>query len=426
MRKYTTKREKTNILLVFFVFFLSTRASGISNSNFVLFGALSYCLFMAYLRMIRIDRSFIFFIFIFSAIVFQNLLHLQEYFDLMRYLKLLSVIVISYLTIKMVKFDFFRHFSTIVYYVILISLPFYAWQLVSPGSLHSFGRALNSVLPGLLDIAVNVENTSLNILVYTIEFVENFRNSGIMWEPGGFATIIALAFYFEMLMTDFVFNKRSLVFLLGITTTFSTTGYLVTLIILLFVLSKKAATSTSRYFKPVLYFFATSFLIIAVVMFFESPIFLQKITEEIAVQQEVIMHMDDYDEGVKSLGRFGSMEVDLLSIQDKLFFGRGYTDENFRNEHVHFNFTNGLSTYFGRMGIVGLIWLLFSLHRSGKLIAFGLNPGGKGNILLLLVLLISFSNPVLFTPLYLTLQLFFIPFKVRKNETPLVYSNSRT
>lgn len=421
---FTKRQNKTNAILVFLVFFLSTRASGIANSNIMLFGVLLYNIWIAYKRKIKLDRSFIVFFAIFGLIVFQNFLRLQEYFDPMRYLKLVSVMVIAYLTIKIVRFEFFKHFTRIVYWLVLLSFPFYIFQLISPTSLLAIGRSLNGIVPGLMDIATNKENTSLNMLVYTIEFVESFRNSGIMWEPGGFATTIALALYFEMLSNGYKFTKRIWIFIVGVITTFSTTGIIVITILLLYILFQKALAAKSRYLKPILYFTVTLFTVGTILAFFQSPILLQKITEEIEVQQYIIENMDSFDEGVQSLGRFGSLEVDLKSIQDKPLFGRGYTDENFREEYVNFNFTNGLSTFIGRMGLVGLIWLMVSLQRSGNTITLALNGKKKGNILPVLVLVISFSNPVLFTPLYLVLQFFFLPFKVKKHEPGTVYRYS--
>jgi len=423
-QQFTKKQNKTNAILVFLVVFLSTRASGIANSNIMIFGVLIYNFWIAYLRKIKPDKSIFIFFSLFGLVVFQNFFRLQEYFDPMRYLKLISLMVIAYLTIKIVRFDFFRHFCRIMYWLILLSIPFYIYQLIAPASLLSLGRTLNSIFPGLMDIATNKENTSLNMLVYTIEFVENFRNSGIMWEPGGFATTIALALYFEMLSNGFKFTRRIWIYIAGVITSFSTTGIIVTTILLLYILFQKASSARSRYLKPVLYFMVTLFTTGTVLAFFQSPILFQKISEEIEVQQYIIENMDSFDEGVQSLGRFGSLEVDLRSIQDKPIFGRGYTDENFREEYENFNFTNGLSTFIGRMGLVGLIWLIISLHRSGNAITLAINGQKKGNILPILVLVISFSNPVLFTPLYLVLQFFFLPFKVKRHEPETVYRYS--
>lgn len=423
----TGKNKTSEWLLVLMVFVLSTRASGLANSNLLLFSVLLYNIYLALYRQIRFDRSFLFFVFFFILITFQNYTHLGPYFDPLRYLKLFSIIIISYLTIKIVKFRIFVHYNNIIYKVVLFSLPFYVWQLLSSGSLYAVGKALNGALPGLMDTVDYLDtNTSLNILVYTIEFVENFRNSGVMWEPGGFATVIAIALYFEFLLYDYKFTKRSWVYLLGIITTFSTTGYLITCLLLFFFLFKMAKKSSSRFLKPILYFSVPVFLTVLVILFFQMPIFYEKILYQFNEQQQLVENVREFD-SFQSLGRFGSLQVDLASIQDQPFFGRGYTDEDFMSAYEVINFTNGLGTFIGRMGIIGFVWLVFSLYRSGKIINAGVNFSGSNfNLLPILVLLIAFSNPVLFTPLFILLQLFFIPFKNTKQYYEPVYSDSST
>lgn len=407
-------KEKTDLFLVFLIFFLSTRASGLSLSNVFLFGSLLCNIIVAVNRKIKIDRSFIVFFIFLLIIITQNLIQLGEFFDPLRYVKLLSLILTAYFTVKIVRFDFFVHFNKIVLYVICISLPFYLWQLADIESFHNVGKTLNTIFSGLMDVSTVVGNESLNILIYTIEFVEKFRNSGPMWEPGGFATIIVLALYFELLQTDYSFNKRSWVYLLGIFITFSTTGYISALIVIFLYLSKKAKQSSSKYLRPLLYLLLPIFIVVAGLLFFNTPIFYQKIVAEISTQNDMVKNISDYGNSFKSLGRFGSLQMDLNSIQDKFVFGRGYTDEDFRMKYQNFNFTNGLSSFIGRMGIVGLVWLLISLIKSGKLIVFGLSGSVSGSIIFLaLILIISFSNPVLFTPLFLVLQLFFIPYKLK-------------
>jgi hypothetical protein len=308
--------------------------------------------------------------------------------------------------------DFFVHFNKIVYYTIWFSIPFYLWQLVSVESLHQVGKSMNAIFPGLMDVSTISGNESLNILFYTIEFVENFRNSGPMWEPGGFATVIVLALFFELLQNNFKFTKVCWVFVLGVLITFSTTGYITALVVIFFFLSKKAQQSSSRFFKPLLYMLLPAFLVTTVIVFLNAPIFYEKIITEITMQSEMIKNLSDYGDKFQSLGRFGSLQVDLSSLEGKFLFGRGYTDENFREKYENLYFTNGLSSFIGRMGLVGLAWLLFSLFKSGKLVVYGLSGSGSGSLTyLLLVIIIAFSNPVLFTPLFLVLQLFFIPFK---------------
>jgi hypothetical protein len=404
--------NKTDLFLVFLIFFLSTRASGLSVSNFFLFGSLLLNVIIAYTRKIRIDKPFIIFFVLLMLVVLQNFIRLGEYFDLFRYLKLLSLILTAYLTIKIVRFNFFAHFNTIVLYAVLFSLPFYLWQLVSVESLHHVGKELNGIFSGLMDVSAVAGNESLNIFFYTIEFVENFRNSGPMWEPGGFATVIVLALFFELLQNNYRFSRASWVYVFGIFITFSTTGYITALVVIFFFLAKKAQQSSSRFLKPLLYLLLTAFIIVIGIVFLNTPIFYQKIVTEISTQNEMIANISDYGDRFQSLGRFGSLQVDLSSLQDKFVFGRGYTDEDFKLKYENLNFTNGLSSFVGRMGLVGLAWLLVSLFKSGKLIVYGLTGSASGSmIFLVLVIIIAFSNPVLFTPLFLVLQLFFIPFK---------------
>ena len=254
------------------------------------------------------------------------------------------------------------------------------------------------------------------MLFHTIEFVENFRNSGPMWEPGGFATVIVLALFFELLQNNNQFTRRCWIYLIGIFITFSTTGYITALIVLFFYLVKKAKQTSTKYLKAVLYFILPAFISITCFVFLYSPIFYEKIVGEISSQNEMMENISDYGESFKSLGRFGSLEMDMNSIQNTFVFGRGYTDEDFKKKYENFAFTNGLSNFVGRMGIVGLAWLLVSLYKSGRLIFYGLTGSFSASLVyLVLIITMAFSNPILFTPLFLVLQLFFIPFKPYPN-----------
>ena len=160
-----------------------------------------------------------------------------------------------------------------------------------------------------------------------------------------------------------------------------------------------------------------------VAVFFSSDLMFSKIKFlyiEQMTKVEDMEHVESLGLDAKfSLGRFGSLLIDLRSMQENLFFGRGYDDDHFRHGNLeNFNLTNGLSNYTARLGILGFIWLLISLSKSGRLLVFALSGSvGKNNILILIVPLIAFSNPVLFTPLYLLLSILFIQFKPLQKTT---------
>lgn len=400
-------------LLVFLVLLISSRASVIANADSTLFITLFINLYVMVRRNIKIDKPFIVVVVAFLLLVLQNYYQNDGDINLLRYVKLFSIISIAYFTIKITGFSFFSYYNTFMYAAILCSLPFYLWQVLSTDSLHSFGTALSNIFPGLVD---NLPS-SQNILFHTIEFVDKYRNSGPMWEPGGFATMIVLAIYFEFLKNKFTINKRVLVYFFGVLITFSTTGYLLCMILMFVYLINMIRTKSPRRRFSLYLLVIPGFLMATVAVFFSSDLMYNKIQflyNDQMSKVEDMEHVESLGLDAKfSLGRFGSLLVDLRSMQENLFFGRGYDDDHFRHGNFEsFNLTNGLSNYIARLGILGFIWLLISLSKSGRLLVFALSGSvGKNNILILIVPLIAFSNPVLFTPLYLLLSFLFIPFK---------------
>ena len=406
-------------LLVFLIILISSRASVIANSEITIFIALFINIAVMAARKIKIDRPFLLVIVGYVLFVAQNYYQNDGQINLLRYVKLFSILSIAYCTIKVVAFDFFKYYNAFIYAAIICSLPFYCWQVVATDSLHNFGNAISHLAPSLVD---NLPS-SQNILFHTIEFVDKYRNSGPMWEPGGFATMIVLAIYFEFLQNKFTINKKILVYLFGIFITFSTTGYLLCMILLfVYLLNLVKKESPRRQFS--LYFLLIpGFVVGTALIFFSSDLMYNKIVflyNDQMAKVEEMEHVESLGLDAKfSLGRFGSLLVDMRSIQDNLLFGRGYDDDHFRHGNFDsFNLTNGLSNYTARLGILGFIWLLFSLQKSGRILTYALSGyKGKNNLLILIVPLIAFSNPVLFTPLYLLLTLLFIPFKPLRTKT---------
>ncbi len=400
-------------LLVFLIILISSRASVIANSEITIFIALFINVGVMAARKIKIDRPFLLVVVVYALFVAQNYYQNDGQINLLRYVKLFAILSIAYCTIKVVGFDFFMHYNTFIFAAIIGSLPFYCWQVISTDSLHNFGNAISHIAPSL------VENlpSSQNILFHTIEFVDKYRNSGPMWEPGGFATMIVLAIYFEFLQNKFTITKKIVVYLFGIFITFSTTGYLLCIILFfVYLLNLIKKVSPRRQFSLYM-LLIPGFVLGTAFIFFSSDLMYNKIQflyNDQMSKVEDMQHVENLGLDAKfSLGRFGSLLVDMRSIQDNVLFGRGYDDDNFRHGNFEsFNLTNGLSNYTARLGILGFLWLLFSLQKSGKILSYALSGSKeKNNILILIVPLIAFSNPVLFTPLYILLTLLFIPYK---------------
>ena len=66
------------------------------------------------------------------------------------------------------------------------------------------------------------------MFIFTIEArASQFRNTGFTWEPKAFANFLMLGILFNLLRYRLrFFNKRMIIMLITLITTFSTTGYI--------------------------------------------------------------------------------------------------------------------------------------------------------------------------------------------------------
>jgi hypothetical protein len=264
-------------------------------------------------------------------------------------------------------------------------------------------------MPWISSGRIHQDTQSLNILLYTIETTENYRNSGAFWEPGGFASFLNLSLVLHLIQNNFQFDRHARIVLLTLLTTFSTTGYVVLFLILVFALANRIAGNITPAKLAIRLFLITVLGFSFFFLFYAVPIFREKIDTQISAQQILIGDIDFDNPNYRSLGRFGSMIVDLRSVQERPIFGRGYSDIEFRDQFQNYNFTNGLTSFVGHFGLVGLAWLLISTYASGKTIFQQTNPKARfPAFITLIVLTIAFSNPILLTPLLLYFQLHFL------------------
>ena len=191
-----------------------------------------------------------------------------------------------------------------------------------------------------------------NNIFFTINGDGALRNSGFMWEPKGFASFIVVATIFRLLLNNLVFfDKKIIVFILAIVSTFSTTGILSLFLIMIFYFINKKAI--------VLLFAFPIFIILSYNVFFKSEIFYKKILYEISLKDEykMLLTKDDFESDVYSLGRTGSLLVDFNDFIKRPIFGYGFTRENrTQSSYVKLVRVNGFSDL---LAIYGLGIILF-------------------------------------------------------------------
>jgi len=389
--------------------YIATRANAIALSD-VTAGVFIISTFLIFLKKgIAITRSTWYFIAALVIIFAENYFFTVTTFDVRIYLKLLALCVSVIFFIQISRADFHIALRRIATVFCILSLPLYAWQLLHLQSLITLAHFVHQLTPWIDAGRIHEDVDSLNIFIYTVEATENFRNSGMFWEPGGFASFINISLALHLIRNNFVFDKYASLLICTLLTTFSTTGYVVLFLVILFAASNRMIRNTTPSLVAIRIFIIILIGSSFTYLFYAAPIFRDKIDSQITAQQILIGDIDFKNENFKSLGRFGSMIVDLRSIKDKPFFGRGYSDSEFKEQFEHYNFTNGLTSFIGHFGLVGLIWLIYSTFASGYSLLKEQKPTGRFPIFITLIILtIAFSNPILLTPLVLVFQLHFI------------------
>jgi len=285
--------------------------------------------------------------------------------------------------------DYIKYFIKIVYIISVISLIFYIPSVFSD-SIHS---AIGKIAPAL---GTDSYLSDQNFIIYTWEEKNDgfLRNSGNFTEPGYFAAILCLALSFNILHQPKLLNKENFIFIIALISTFSTTGY----ITLFYILTFKIIFESKYKFR----FLVIPFMLYLSYLSYVNLDFLQnKVTYQ--YQTQVI-------DGVEA-GRFGSTLLDIQDIKKYPLVGRGQTKAT-RFDEVEFwegdeaprPILNGITDTILKYGIPGFFIFIILLFKSLKhyLIVHKLPKSG---IYLILgsLFLITFSQPILLTPIFLSL-----------------------
>ncbi len=331
-----------NFILTLLLVYNSTYSSIIAFSYYTLIFSLIISSFIFLKNGLKIDSLFYKFTILFLFVSIYLFITLP-YFDVLltgyNYLKFLY----AYLSIKVIGYNFIKYIVNIAYYGSIISFPFYILQLLN----YDLAFNLVGFFQNSFDFLSWRNDQMANNIIFTINSDGALRNSGFMWEPKGFANFVTIAIIFRLFMNNLVLNdKKILVLVLAVISTFSTTGILVLFLILTFYfINKKAIVLLSIF--PI-------FLIISYSLFINSEILYKKILYEISLENEYKMLLDkkDYESDVYSLGRIGSLIVDFNDFLKKPIFGYGFTRENrTQSAYVKLVRVNGFSDLLAVYGL---------------------------------------------------------------------------
>jgi len=307
-------------------------------------------------------------------------------------------IIIAWWLISYYKEKIFIKYENTIYYLTIISLFFYTWQIVHFNSLYSILKFLD------LSQGWNSSKGYASIIIYSIrEWSSSLllpRNQGFTWEPGPFSSYVALAIFFNLARNKIIFkNKlRLVVFLIAILTTQSTTGFVLLLAIMIWIAWARFKSKYARIISIPLV------LIIITLIFVNTPILQEKIISESQQDVEELIENSILYDGSYAPGRFASFQLGWIDFKNHPIAGiGGHTNSQYaKQEGASVSTINGFAMIMTRYGIIGLVLFFLLINNTGKWLAEFYSY--KGYLIFpVLLLIISFGFGIIQTPIFISL-----------------------
>ena len=405
--------KKTNLFLLCLILFIGAQSSVISQSSIFIVGAfiISGIIFLS--RNLKLDRFYIIFTlgyFILSIPYY----FIFDYVDTLYVVYFYILLSYAYLTIKILKYDFFEIFHQVVYILAFISLPFFILQIIN----FDFTFSLVGLIQNSFSFLEFNNDVFANNLFFSMESDgAMFRNSGFAWEPKGFANFLILAIIINSILYDFKINKKMIILVIALITTFSTVGYIV--------LFTGFAGFLFINNKIKIYYVIIAFIVFLIVLISENDFIFDKVSNEIyTMQDQADMIYDKRFFESRSLGRFGSLLVDYNDFIKHPIFGYGIqrkdTSRIQLRTQAKYNYTklvrvNGFSDRLVTFGLVGILFYIISLYKGFKRYLLYYNK--KGAVFILFIfLMIEFATTLTTDPFWMMFLFLFLINEKRPNK----------
>ena len=260
-------------------------------------------------------------------------------------------------------------------------------------------------------IGYKIDSEQMSYFIYTISSTHQKQNDGMFWEPGAFAGILTLTLVLNFESITYLWkNNRSsiLILLMGILTTQSTTGYIITFTIFIF----KFLKFKNKYVSTGIIFL---FVSLGTYLYENTNFLKEKIDHQF--DQTKIQDKTQY-----SNTRFGSVLFDWHYINKHPIVGNGFHESTRYADHAHLQQMaklgenlgsgNGFSNFLASMGIpfmFGYFALIFlNFKKNGLMYSI---------IVVIILLLILQGEQWLNYPIFLS-----IPFILLKDRDSMRYN----
>lgn len=313
-------------------------------------------------------------------------------------IRMLMIILIGYMTARILGYSFFLIYEKVLYSLVLISLILFPIQLLYFPLLTNILKTITAEIPFHY-----YSDQMLSIIIWGIDLGgAEMRNSGFAWEPKAFANFIILGILINLINNKFKLNKRILVYYIALITTFSTVGYLIGFVLIpLFWLINKEL-------KHIIILIPIVFLITFYII--QLDFVGDKILKEWNLRYNYTKMLNDsryFETGSRSLGRTPSLMLDLSDFSKKPLFGYGMQkSERSQNPYVSLIRVNGFSDWLASFGLVGFFLLIMGILKTWKI--YLKYNDLKGVIIILLIFFsIYFATTLTIHPFWMVLLFLF-------------------
>ena len=265
---------------------------------------------------------------------------------------------IPYFLFKIIGIKLFKYLVNIIYFFTITSLIFWGLQVISP--------VFDAFVQNLKDIVFTYSSDlwPRTLIIYTVSIfqtqianLEIFRNSGIFHEPGAYALWLIFAIGINTIITKKNFDKKNILMMLALVTTFSTAGYIELFILFIFLISRSRFNPIIKFGTYIIFIFLSIFL-------YQNTVFLaEKVNSQYQVQPAYQL------EGTYTTGRFIRIYKMLNVIGESPVIGRGIITASANDDPYSQYYLTGTGTlklvanYGILFGILFFLYYYFGIRR---------------------------------------------------------------
>ena len=333
---------------------------------------------------------------------------------------------IVYALVRSLKFNIFKIYEIIIFYLAILALIMWGIQTVLGGD--TLYDLIGNYIPETFSY---VSGSGYNILIYSIQpmetiLINNFgsvipRNCGFAWEPGGFAVYLCLAIFINLFINKGDKNKKTrfIILLIALITTQSTTGYMIFSIILLYYYLNKR-------FNIIL--LGLPLIISTFIYVFSLPFMGNKIISLLDETNNIngIVQQSMYRETGTSPQRFSSLLIDLKDFYNNPILGLGGNSEESWTTKIGAKIStiSGIGNILAQFGTVGFLFFIILSYKSSLFFSKIFNYKGK-LLLFFVVLFISISYSIILFPLVMCFWMFSFVYANKVVYSPkIIFKNS--